>query len=334
MSRMTTALLALGAVLALAAPAAKAEIDPFAQAKAMQRGLNILGYDPLWTEPAKARFQLRHFKAIRDGGFSTVRINLQAFAHLKPDGTLDPAWQATLDRLVQAALDQGLTVILDEHDFNICGKDVSVCVPLLTAFWKQEAIHYKDAPDRVVFEILNEPNGQLDDVTWNKLMLRELALIRRSNPTRNVIVGPAFWNSPDHLEALSLPEEDRHLIVTVHYYAPMSFTHQGASWVPEYAHRLGVDWGSQADLAKLNQDFDAVDRWSQAHRRPIFVGEFGAYDKAAMPARVRYTSAVARAAEARGWAWAYWQFDSDFIAWDMAKDRWVEPIRKALVPES
>ena len=29
---------------------------------------------------------------------------------------------------------------------------------------------------------------------------------------------------------------------------------------------------------------------------------------------------------------AYWQFDSDFIAWDMKKDGWVEPIRSALLP--
>jgi endoglucanase len=52
-----------------------------------------------------------------------------------------------------------------------------------------------------------------------------------------------------------------------------------------------------------------------------------------MDSRVRYTSFVARTAESLGWAWTYWQFDSDFIVWDMAKDRWVEPIWKALVPQ-
>jgi endoglucanase len=33
-----------------------------------------------------------------------------------------------------------------------------------------------------------------------------------------------------------------------------------------------------------------------------------------------------------GWSWAYWQFDSDFIVFDIKNDRWVEPIRDALVP--
>ncbi|TCP72457.1 hypothetical protein [Sphingomonas sp. PP-CE-1G-424] len=38
-----------------------------------------------------------------------------------------------------------------------------------------------------------------------------------------------------------------------------------------------------------------------------------------------------KAAEAHGFPWAYWQFDSDFIVYDIDHDRWVEPIRQALV---
>jgi endoglucanase len=248
------------------------------------------------------------------------------------DNRLDPKWMATLGRVVNAALDQGLTVILDEHDFNICGKDAAACEPKLTAFWRQVGEHFKDAPDRVVFELLNEPNGQLDDARWNRLLATELAEVRRTNPTRNVIIGPAFWNSPGHLDALRLPEDDRHLIVTVHYYAPMRFTHQGASWVPEYTKLSGVQWGDPADLEALSRDFNAVAHWAIAHNRPIFLGEFGAYDKADMASRIRYTWAVSRAAERRDWAWAYWQFDGDFIAWDMKADAWVRPIWKALIP--
>lgn len=72
---------ALLALQAPAAPAAGAK-DAAEQAREMGRGLNILGYDPLWRDPTKARFQPRHFVAIRDGGFQTVRINLQAFSHM------------------------------------------------------------------------------------------------------------------------------------------------------------------------------------------------------------------------------------------------------------
>ncbi|HEX7070952.1 MAG TPA: hypothetical protein VF190_09110, partial [Rhodothermales bacterium] len=72
--------------------------------------------------------------------------------------------------------------------------------------------------------------------------------------------------------------------------------------------------------------------WSEAHGRPIFLGEFGAYEKADMPSRARYTAAVARIAEELGWSWAYWQFDSDFIVYDIDEGHWVEPLHRALVP--
>lgn len=51
-----------------------------------------------------------------------------------------------------------------------------------------------------------------------------------------------------------------------------------------------------------------------------------------MESRARYTAYVARTAEFLGWAWTYWQFDADFIVYDIDKDHWVEPIWKALIP--
>ena len=57
-------------------------VDPFEQVKQMGRGVNIIGYDPLWNDFAKARFQARHFQLIHDGGFQTVRVNLQVFGHM------------------------------------------------------------------------------------------------------------------------------------------------------------------------------------------------------------------------------------------------------------
>jgi len=118
----------------------------------------------------------------------------------------------------------------------------------------------------------------------------------------------------------------------VHYYLPMRFTHQGASWVKSTANLSGITWGAEAEKNAVDTDFDDVQEWAKAHGRPILLGEFGAYDKADMDSRVRYISYVARAAESRGWAWAYWQFEGNFIVYDIAKDRWIDPIWKALIP--
>jgi endoglucanase len=320
------------ALAAVVACGLTAQIDPFAQIGKMQRGVNIIGYDPLWKDFARARFHERHFQLIHEGGFQTVRVNLQAFSHMDAHNKLGAAWLKTLDWTVKNALANDLTVILDEHDFGFCGNHADQCGTKLLAFWEQVAPLYKDAPDGVIFEILNEPNGELTDARWNALMRQALAVIRKTNPTRNVIVGPAFWNNIHHLDQFELPEDDRHLIVTVHYYLPMEFTHQGAAWSKDTAHLSGVTWGTDADKQRVVDDFAGVQAWSKAHQRFILLGEFGAYDKGPVDSRVAYTSWVARTAESLGWAWTYWQFDSDFIVWDMARDTWVEPIRKALIP--
>ena len=325
---LCTALL-VSSALAGAADSPLSAADQVAQ---MKRGVNIVGYDPLWQDPSKGRFQPRHFKIIKDGGFDTVRINLYGFRHMNEKLELAPRWFETLDWLVAEAVKQGLNVVLDEHDYERCHEDTARCRALVLAFWSQVAEHYKTAPSNVMFEILNEPNRAMNDV-WNDLLREALALIRKSNPTRNVIIGPAFWNNISWLPKLELPADDRHIIVTVHYYEPHEFTHQGASWGdPQWRKLSGIRWGSPADHAKLDSNFDAAQAWAKEHDRPILLGEFGAYDKAPQEDRIEYTKAVARAAEKRGWAWTYWQFDSNFIVYDIDKNAWNQPIYRALVP--
>ena len=309
-----------------------APLEATEQVKQMARGLNIIGYDPLWQDFSKARFQDRHFRRIREGGFQTVRINLHAFSHMDADNRLSLTWFKTLDWAVDAALANNLTVILDEHNYNECGRDEVSCETKLMAFWRQVAPHYQNAPAGVVFEILNEPNGKLTPGLWNGYLKEALAVIRKTNPTRNVIIGPARWNGIRALSEMELPAEDPHIIVTIHYYLPMAFTHQGASWSKETAHLSGVTWGTEEERRRVDADFAGVQQWAKTAGRPILLGEFGAYDKADMDSRVRYISYLARTAESLGWAWTYWQFDSDFLAYDMAKDDWVGPVHAALVP--
>jgi endoglucanase len=307
-------------------------VDADVQLAAMHRGMNVLAADPIWEDPAAGRFRPDHFGRLRDAGFDTARINLHAFAHADQSGVIDPVWLATLDRLVTAALSDGLTVILDEHDDGACERDVVGCGPRLQNVWDQLARRYKDYPNRLLFEILNEPHGKLTTEAWNGMLRDVLAVIRASNPERNVVIGPAGWSSIDQLPTFDLPEDDRHLVATVHYYWPMRFTHQGASWVAETAHLSGITWGTDPERAKVVSDFDGVKSWADEHHRPIFLGEFGAYENGDMDSRARYISSVARVAESHGFAWAMWQFETDFAAYDMKRDAWNTTILKALVP--
>jgi endoglucanase len=319
-------------------PAAAAFVQPFvpveatAQNQAMAAGVNVLGYDPIWRYPDAGRFKPEYFRMLHEAGFGTVRVVLQSFEFLDADGRLDPKWLGVLDRMVNAALDQGLTVILDEHDFNRCSDDPAACRVKLKQFWSVIAPHFRNAPNRVLFELLNEPHGSVSDEEWNGMLAETLALVRQTNPERNIVIGPGHWNGLGSLDALRLPEADRHIVVTFHYYTPMTFTHQGAAWAsPQLGALSNVAWGSDAEYALLNADMDAVKAWSVKHGRPVFLGEFGVYDKAPMAYRTKWLDAVARAAEARGFSWAYWQFDADFVLYDFQYQRFVEPVLHALI---
>jgi len=318
----------------LCAPSRAAAVSADDQAAAMHRGMNILDDDPMWRDPQAARFRPRHFARLRDAGFDTVRLNLHPFLHLDASGRPDAAWLAALDRLTKAGLDAGLTVILDEHDDITCARDADDCLKQLRVVWNVLAPRYRNAPGRLLFEILNEPHGALTAPVWNLTLRNLLGLIRATNPERNVVIGPTDMNSTSELPSLDLPQSDRHIIVTVHYYAPIRFTLQGASWVPGAKDLSGVAWGSDAEAASLVRDFDRVKAWSDAHRRPVFLGEFGVYEKAPMDSRTRWIAKVARVAEAHGFAWAYWQMDTDFAAYDFQRDGWIAPILKALVPSN
>jgi endoglucanase len=309
-------------------------IDPFEQNRRLGRGVNIIGYDPIWRSRERARFQDKHFQLLKKAGFNSVRINLHPFRAMNATNgwSLPASWFEVLDWAVKSSKAQGLNAILDLHEYDAMGTEPEANKEKFLSFWRQLSAHSANEPSSVFFEILNEPSRKLTPKLWNEYLTEGLAVIREKNPTRTVIVGPGFWNSIDHLQELELPEADRSLIVTVHYYSPMDFTHQGAAWANR-KDKLGVEWlGTEKELNAIAADFGRANAWAKAHNRPIFLGEFGAYDKAPMESRARYTSSVARAAEKRGWSWAYWQFDSDFVLYDMVRDTWVQPIRDALIP--
>ena len=306
--------------------------DAFVQARQLARGVNMLAWDPLWSDPVVAWFKWRLFKVIRAGGFQTVRVNLLAFYYMDAANRLDSRWLNTLDEVVNQATAAGLNVILDEHDYEACGADPEGCRQKLLAFWEQIGSRYRNAPSSVLFEILNEPKGALTPDRWNALLTAALAVIRHNNANRMVVIGPAASNTYPALDSLQLPEHDHNIIVTVHYYNPFSFTHQGAAWAPpEIQAGKNIHWGSVADRARLEHEFDTIAAWGKAHQRPVLLGEFGTLETAPLPDRVAWTTAVARAATKRGFPWVYWQFEDKFGVYDMAKDRWVEPIHDALM---
>jgi endoglucanase len=220
------------------------------------------------------------------------------------------------------------------HHYNELYNDPAGQAERFLALWRQIAERYKDHPFQLVFEPLNEPHDNLNAAEWNKLLKAVLAAIRRSNPDRTIVFGPANYNDLRQLDALELPKTDRNLIATVHYYLPYHFTHQGAHWAPGSAAWLGIRWtGSDAEKQAVMTDFQIVADWAKKNDRPVFLGEFGADSKADMDSRAHWTRFVADTAVAQGFSFTYWDFCAEYFGlYDPQTKSWHKELLTALIP--
>lgn len=310
----------------------------FAQNKRLGRGVNL---GNALEAPSEGEWGMvieeEFFDLIKQAGFDSVRVptNWTSRAGLEPPYTIDPAFFERVDWVIEQGLKRDLAVVLNLHHF---GGDIyerpSEHKDRFLAIWKQISERYAGQPDGLYFELFNEPYGTMSTTNaWNEMAAEAIAIIRNTNPTRMVVVGPGNYNNYTQLALLSLPETDRNLIVTFHYYEPFMFTHQGAEWASGSEAWLGNKWeGTKTELFVVRQAFDSVVAWADRNHRPIYLGEFGAYSKADLESRARWTATVAREAEARGFSWAYWEFGAGFGVYDRERKDWNTEILEALIP--
>ena len=275
------------------------------------------------------------FQLIQEAGFTAIRLPVRWSAHALAEApyTVDPEFFKRIDWAVDQALSRGLAIVVNMHHYEEMALDPAAHQDRFVAIWQQIAEHYQSYPNALLFEPMNEPNGLVGAKRWNDLIALTLPVIRTTNPTRNIVIGPANFNDLQALDELILPADDQHIIVTFHYYKPFQFTHQAAEWVQGSAGWLGTEWtASSAQKQLVQYDFKIVEQWAKDNQRPIFLGEFGAYSKADMDSRARWTNFVARQAEALGFSWGYWEFCSGFGVYDLASSQWNESLKQALLP--
>ena len=277
--------------------------------------------------------QADYFALIKSAGFSHVRVPIRWSAHAGSDApyTIEPEFFQRVDWVVKQSRANGLKMVLNMHHYDEFENDPDAHSKRFLAMWHQIAEHFSGEGDDVSFEPYNEPSQKIDAPRWNSIFAQVLQIMRATNPGRAVVVGPVSWNDVNQLPTLELPE-DKHLIVTFHYYSPHQFTHQGASWMGPDANKwLGTKWtGSAKEVEAISTDFDKAQNWGKLHDRPIYLGEFGAYEKADMDSRVRWIKEVRAQAKSRAFSDAYWEFCSGFGIYDADKKEWRGPLLDAL----
>ena len=277
-------------------------------------------------------------------GFDHIRLSVNPepmFRHNRAD-EIPADYLAYLDDAVKEILDHGLAVVIDLHpesDFKakLAHDDF---VEQFSDYWRALARHYSNLdPDRVFFEILNEPEMS-DRYRWYGVQAKLAGAIRNGAPGHTIIATGAQWSNDDQLLFLE-PLSDPNVIYNFHFYEPHLFTHQGATWGVNHWHFLkGLPYPSDPESAEkaAAQQPDAVNRlyvvrygldhwdahridaeisqvaeWAKHRGVPVICNEFGVYRKNANPRdRAAWLTDVRTALEKHGMGWTMWDYSGGF----------------------
>ena len=285
-----------------------------------------------WGNPWRSGY----FRMIADLGFDHVRIPVRwetaARSLATAPYTITASFMSRVREVVDEAMGEGLLVVLNMHHHDALYADPRGQRDRFLAQWRQIAAAFADYPEELVFEVLNEPHGNLSATMWNDFFADALLEIRRTNPTRVVLLGSAEYGGLGAVPRLR-PPADPNLILSVHYYNPFSFTHQGADWVGSQSNAwLGTTWNdTEAERESIESEFRVTRAFAARHDLPIHVGEFGAYSTADLESRVRWTRFLARWFEEQGWSWAYWEFSAGFGIYSPSRRAYVQELVDALL---
>ncbi len=278
-----------------------------------------------------------HFKRVNEAGFDFVRVPIRWSAHASYEEpfTISENFFERIDWVINQSYNQNLSIIINIHHYGQIMSDPISNKDRFLSIWQQIAERFQNHSEKLYFELLNEPTDNLTNVLWNQYLVEAINVIRETNPIRKIIVGPTNWNNLYALDDLILPGNDTNIIVTFHYYSPFHFTHQGAEWVEGSNDWLGTTWsGTTEEMNAIRTDLDVATQWAYDNNKTLLLGEFGAYSKADLESRVRWTSFVAREAEKRNISWAYWELCSGFGIIDGSLDNWNFQLLEALIPIS
>lgn len=296
-----------------------AQIAPREVILQMQKGINLGNTHEAPTEASwnNPRAEAYYFDLYKEAGFQCVRIPVRwdNYTGKTPPYKVSESWLNRIEQVADWGLERGLYIIINAHHDDWIKKNYSEANKArFDSIWTQIATHFKDKPEKLIFEILNEPHG-LTRAQNDDMHARVLSIIRKTNPTRLVIFQGHNWGGSDELLTAAIPDDD-YVIGSFHSYDPYLFGLEGQG-----------TWGTSYDYSQLENKFKAVSNWSLEHNIPVFLGEFGALKKCDYNSRMRHYRAYVEFSYKYGFAFAAWDDGGDFRImerqlrdWDEVKD--------------
>jgi endoglucanase len=311
-------------------------------------GLNVSH----WLSQSDARGKERErfmteadFQKIAAMGFDHVRIPIDEVQLWDSTGHKETEAFSLLHQAIRWAVESKLRVIVDlhiirSHYFNAGSNPLwtnEAEQEKLVAFWRQlsDELHsYSNA--WVAYEILNEAVAP-DPEDWNKLIAKVMASLRTKEPERTVVIGSNMWQTAGTFPSLKLPENDKHIILSFHFYTPMALTHHLASWTQIAEYKGPVQYPGQIvdtsayrtlsasattfmrDVANGYFTKDTLEKViapaiavATAKKLPLYCGEFGIYPTIPEEPKLRWYSDLCEIMLKHNIAYCHWNYKADF----------------------
>lgn len=307
-------------------------------------------------EARRLHIQEDDFARLDSLGFDFVRIPIDEVQFWDEEGNkLPEAWD-----LLTFALDQcgkhHLRAIVDlhiirSHYFNAVNEGAANTLftsdeaqQQLIDMWYQLSDALKGySNDSVAYEFMNEPVAD-DHEQWNQLIAKVHKALREREPQRTLVIGSNRWQGYETMKYLKVPEGDKNIVLSFHYYNPMLLTHYGAWWTPlaKYAGKVnypGVlvskeDYEAAPDsikkelepytkeewnIDKIREQFKDAIAAAKKYNLQLFCGEWGVFEPVDRELAYKWTKDMLTVFDENDIAWTTWCYDADFGFWDQQK---------------
>jgi endoglucanase len=327
----------------------------------IQRGTNVSHWLSQSEERGEARdkhIQEDDFARLDSLGFDFVRLPIDEVQFWDEEGNKLPEGWTLMNNAINWALKHHLRVIVDlhiirSHYFNAVNEGDKEANTLFTSekaqqdlinMWYQLSDELKGySNDSVAYEFMNEPVAD-DHEQWNALIAKVHKALREREPQRTLVIGSNLWQSYGTIKYLKVPENDKNIILSFHYYNPMLLTHYKAWWTPlaSYTGKVNYpgilvskeDFEAAPDSIKKDLEPYTKEEWNIDHIRAdfkdaieaankyglqLFCGEWGVYEPVDRELAYKWTKDMLTVFKENNIAWTTWCYDADFGFWDQQK---------------
>ncbi len=313
----------------------------------IRKGVNVSH----WLSQSEKRGDARRnyitqpdFNAIAAMEFDHVRIPVDEEQLWDAQGTKESEAFELLHNAIKWAFQAKLRVIVDLHiirshhfiaDSNPLWTDPAEQDKLVNLWMQLSEVLSPYPNNKLAYEILNEAVAD-DPEDWNKLIAKVTAAIRIKEPARTIVVGSNRWQIADTFPVLKIPENDRHIILSFHFYTPLPVTHHKAPWTDIAEYSGPVQYPGQAikpnDMKGLSNKAIEMLKWANGYfnkdslekimapaiktakkkNLPLYCGEYGVYPRVDNQVRFNWYKDVCEIFNRNNIAYCHWCYKGDF----------------------